>query len=161
MSKKETMADWPLLRIVNELMKPSGRYTAAVVRNYRDAVRKYETFRGAEQSACEVTPHLLKKFSQSLVDQGRTGSCAIDNASRVAHVVRQADPDLMPNRHLGEYTSPEQGDLLYIMENEYFPSKSRIASEGTERGYKYVTTRYSKFLGRRATLDDLSGKSVV
>lgn len=45
------------------------------------------------------------------------------------------------------------------MENEYFPARSRIARATTERQYKYTATR-STFLGRRATLDDLSDRSV-
>lgn len=49
----------------------------------------------------------------------------------------------------------ERGDLLRIMEHEYFPSKSKIASDSTEHQYKNMFLKFSKFLGRRATLDDL------
>jgi len=160
MSTADNKADWPLLRIVNEFMKPSGRYTKHRIRVYRAAVRRYDRFRGGEQTAGEVTVRLLEKFQEFMATEGTKPKTAGNSASMVASVVRQAEPDLLPNRNFSEYGTPERGDLLYIMENEYFPARSRIASATTEKQYKYTATRYSKFLGRRATLADLSDRSV-
>jgi integrase len=159
MSASDSKADWTLLSIVNELMKPSGRYTKHRIRAYRAAVRRYNRFRGSEQTAGEVTTRLLEKFKEWMVTEQTTMKCAIETASNVCSVVRQADPTLIPNRKIGEYSKLQKGDLFYIMENEYFSSKPKIASENTERQYKYAFTRYSRFLGRRATLDDLTDLS--
>lgn len=160
MSVTDNKADWPLLRVVNEIMKPTGRWKPAVIRGYRVIVRRYERFRGGEQTAGEVTVRLLEKFKEQLLAEGVAAKAATEKASVIGSIVRQADPDLLPNRNFSEFSKAEEGDLLYIMENEYFPAKSKIASETTERQYKYTATRYSTFLGRRATLDDLTDQSL-
>ena len=107
-----------------------------------------------------MTVRLREKFKEQLLAEGVAAKAATEKASVIGSIVRQADPDLLPNRNFSEFSKAEEGDLLYIMENEYFPAKSKIASETTERQYKYTATRYSKFLGRRATLDDLTDQSL-
>ena len=156
MSTNDNKADWSLLRVVNEVMKPSGRWKGPAICTFRYRVRRYERFRKREQTAGEVTVHLLEKYKEQLIADGLTKTRAMTLASAIGTVVRQADPDLLPNRLFSLYSKAEKGDLLYIMENEYFPAKSKIASETTEKQYKYTATRYSTFLGRRATLDDLT-----
>lgn len=160
MSTADNKADWPLVRIVNEVMATSGRWNRPHINKLRYAARRYERFRGCEQTAGEVTVHLLEKYQAQLLAEGLKEKPASVMASYIGTIVRQADPDLLPNRKFSEYSKPEEGDLLYIMENEYFPARSRIASANTERQYKYTSTRYSTFLGRRATLEDLSDRSV-
>lgn len=158
MNTTDNKADWPLLRVVNEVMKPSGRYKPHRIRQYRSAVRKYELFRNGEQSAGEVTVRLLEKFQESLTPCGAKEAATW--ASMIGSIVRQADPDLLPNRNFGEFSGAETGNLLYILENEYYPSRSKIASPKTELQYKWAVTRYSQHLGRHATLNDLTDLAV-
>lgn len=156
----DNKADWSLVRIVDEVMKPTGRWNTHRLRNFRSAARRYDRFRGGDQTAGEVTVRLLEKFREFMISGGTSAASATEKASMVATIVRQADPDLMPNRKFTEYSTAHKGDLLYIMENEYFPARSKIASDETERQYKYTATKFSKFLGRRATLDDLNDQQV-
>lgn len=107
MSTADNKADWTLLRIVNEFMKPSARYTKHRIRVYRAALRRYDRFRGGEQTAGEVTVRLLEKFQEFMATEGTKPKTACSSASMVASVVRQADPDLMPNRSFTEYSTPQ------------------------------------------------------
>lgn len=160
MPTTDNKADWSLVRIVNDVMATSGRWNKPHINKLRYAARRYERFRGCEQTAGEVTVHLLEKYQAKLLAEGLKKKQASMLTSWIGTIVRQADPDLLPNRKFSEYSKPEEGDLLYVMENEYFPARSKIASDETERQYKYTATRYSKFLGRRATLGDLNDHQV-
>ncbi|WP_428308461.1 tyrosine-type recombinase/integrase [Lacipirellula sp.] len=160
MSVKEKKVDWSLTRIVDEVMKPTGRYADTTIEKYMSAARSYGRFRGSEQTAGEITPHLLEKFAEWQIAEGKTEASSRHFAVMVGTIVRQADPNLLPNRNFAEFRDAETGNLLLIMQKEYFPSHPRIGSKATEDQYLKMAMRYSQFLGRHCTLDDLNDLEV-
>lgn len=154
----DPLSDWPLVKIVNQAMKPTGRYTATTIRTYRTACLRYERFRGSKQTACEITPRLIEKFSQWMSDNGATPGAVSRVVRSVITVIRFADPELLPYKVIRRTfaDSDQTGTIEYVMKEEYFPANTRIASPKTENLYGLAIARLSKYLGRPATIDDLT-----
>jgi integrase len=152
------LTDWPLEKILRDEMV--GRLAPKTFKKYLTACRRYYRFRGGEQRAYEVTRRLLELFTDWQRDQGHSEHDLLKATFAIAAIVRFADPELIPLLHGSEYMTGEAGTLQYILEHDYFPQRSKIASVKTENQYKFAVSRYSKFLGRHATLDDLNDRSL-
>ncbi|BBO33643.1 tyrosine-type recombinase/integrase [Lacipirellula parvula] len=157
--------DWPLVRIVNQLFVASGKRSKTTIVKYRQACRRYCRFAKSMQRASDVTPERLEEFRHWQLKQGYSEGTAEDGCDHVAAVVRTADAGILPPKYRRKLFADAKrpafddgeigGTIEWIMLNEYFPMKQRIASKQTERMYAAATAKFSRFLERPATLADL------
>lgn len=168
----EAMApkDWPLVRIVNQLVTASGKRSKRTVVKYRQACRRYCRFANSMQRAVDVTPERLADFRAWQVKNGYSEGTAEDSCDHVAAVVRTADAGILPKQYrrtaFADARRPlfDDGDvggtLEWIMLNEYFPMCSRIASKQTEHMYAAAISRLTRYLERPAILSDLDDLTI-
>jgi site-specific recombinase XerD len=162
--------DWPLVRIVDQLVTASGKRSQKTIVKYRQACRRYCRFAKSMQRAVDVTPERLDDFRSWQVKQGYSESTAEDSCDHLAAVVRTADAGILPLQYRRAAFADAKrpafddggigGTVEWIMLNEYFPMQSRIASKNTERLYAAAVARFSRYLERPATLADLDDLTV-
>jgi integrase len=156
------MSDWTLRRIVDEGMKPTGRYAKSTIMHRRSSAKLYAEYRGSEQAACEVTFRLLEKFRDWQLQRGKCEDRAREGCEHVAAIVRFADEDLLPRRtrRPAFFDAAVECSLEKLVTGEYVASKMNIAADSTLNQYAWAIARFSKFLGRPALLDDLTDETV-
>lgn len=162
--------DWPLVRIVNQLVTASGKRSSKTVVKYRQACRRYCRFAKSMQRAVDVTPERLDEFRSWQVKNGYSEGTAEDSCDHVAAVVRTADAGILPLQYRrtafsdGKRPAFDDGEIggtvEWVMLNEYFPMSSRIASKRTEHMYAAAVSRFARFLERPVTLADLNDLTV-
>ena len=162
--------DWPLVRIVNQLVVASGKRSSKTIVKYRQACRRYCRFARSMQRATDVTPERLKDFRAWQIKNGYSEGVAEDSCDYVAAVVRVADAGLLPLQYRRKPFADAKrpafddaeigGTVEWVMLNEYFPMNQRIASKNTERLYAAAVARFTRYLDRPATLADLDDLTI-
>ncbi len=162
--------DWPLVRIVNQLVTASGKRSGKTIVKYRQACRRYCRFAKSMQRAVDVTPARLDEFRRWQVTQGYSEGTADDSCDHVAAVVRTADAGILPLQYRRTAFADARrpafddgeigGTIEWVMLNEYFPMCSRIASKTTEHMYAAAVSRLTRYLERPATLADLDDLTI-
>jgi len=165
-NESTAVANWPLVRVVDQIVGPTGTRAQRTIVKYRQACRRFCRFRGSPQRVCDVTPELVEQFAKWQVQQGYSEGTASDACDHLAAVVRCADKGRLPlkyrrprfadARHRSFEDKGVDGTLESVIVNQYFPMRSRINDPKTELQYAHAAGRLSGFLGRPATLGDLS-----
>jgi integrase len=165
MNEATAMGNWPLVRVVNEVIKSTGTRSQRTIVKYRQACRRFSRFRGSPQRVSDVTVELVDQFVGWQKNNGYSEGTATDAADHLAAVVRCADRDRLPLKYRRDGVMKSRrprfedtdidASLESIMINEYFPTRSRINDPKTEMQYGNATSKLSRFLGRAPTLKDL------
>lgn len=162
--------DWPLVRIVNQLVVASGKRSGKTIVKYRQACRRYCRFARSTQRAIDVTPKRLDEFRQWQIKEGYSECVAEDSCDHVAAVVRTVDVGILPPKFRRKAFADAKrpafddaeigGTVEWVMVNEYFPMQQRIASRHTVRLYAAAVSKLTYFLERPATLADLDDLTI-
>jgi integrase len=131
--------------------------------NYRMLVNSIDAFCdwvGEDISAADATPEMVAEFEEATNSKWR--------ASRVLTVLRTYDPIRFRIRHPGagwnRRALDRGGGSQFLLANLYLdhyePRALRTRRPNTKRLYKTTLIMFDKFLGRSATIDDLTDEKV-
>jgi len=133
-------------------------------RKYRRAVNYFEEYLDAPAAIKDVSNSSLKCFQEWIIEEKkRSRKYARDLADSVRSIVNRIAPGNLPHGNADTVLlfDAEQLDTIEnVLVNQYFPSRMKIANVKTERMYAFACSRFAKFLGRSATLDDLNDQTI-
>jgi integrase len=132
----------------------------STIKSYRSALRAFEKFAPNIRLHTTDRPRLLG-FREWLLRCGMNAKKAGNHTFVVGLMLKHAKPERLVESVDNETpTVDSMRTLAYVFEHHYLPAKQTIASEKTEWKYGAVFNAFGRFLGRVATLDDLTDESV-
>lgn len=135
--------------------------TPETVKAYRAAIAAFLRFESGPPLVHCINAMKVRAFRNWLLAQDMNKKKAGNHAFAVASIVKHAKPE----RYLeeAEELAPavdQQRTLAYVFEKSYLPAKQAIASSRTVAKYLATFNSFGRFLGRVATLDDLTDQNV-
>jgi len=135
--------------------------TPETVKAYRAAVAAFLRHTTAPPTVHNVNAAAVRAFRAWLVAHGMNKKKAGNHAFAVASIVKHAKPERFLEE--AEALTPAaniERTLAYVFEKSYLPAKQTIASQKTVAKYLATFNSFGRFLGRIATLDDLTDQNV-
>lgn len=134
---------------------------------YRMHVRRFARFSSLDITIGRITPRLLESWRGSLTASGYAPGSTDRILITLGLVLTAADPERFPPKGRGRPstkldpgTMPDDS-LAKFVEAVYIPIRLAGGAESTKRQYRAIVRRFSEFLCRQATFDDLTETNVL
>ena len=130
---------------------------------YRRAIRFFEEYLERPAVLQDVTPISLELFFAWMCENRGSAVYAKGMVEGVKSVVNRAAPGNLPHGSCDkslQFNSDKMETIDHVMVHQYFPSRMKISNKKTELQYAFAVSRFARFLGRSATLEDLDDQTL-